>query len=105
MTIALDHTAFDTGVSDVRTASLDLDERRRRLDRDVTGLLDGAWTGAAATAFGEAWAEWCEGADEAIAALAGMAELLDAAHGGLVRQDDASVDRTTRLAARLGGLG
>lgn len=105
MTIALDHSAFDVGVADVRAASLDLDERRRRLDRDVGGLLDGAWSGAAATAFGEAWTEWCHGADEVAAALAGLADLLDATHADLEQQDAASVVRAALLAARLGGLG
>lgn len=107
MTIELEHSAFDAGVADVRAAAADIGEHRRALDREVRGLLDGAWTGAAAAGFGDAWEQWQAGAAEVVTALGAMAELLDLVHGDLADQDVASVVSLTgvghRMALRLGG--
>jgi WXG100 family type VII secretion target len=44
--------------------------------KDVDSLLDGNWTGDAASEFGDGWTEVREGGINIIAALTGMAEKL-----------------------------
>lgn len=46
------------------------------LGLSVEGLLDGGWSGGAATAFMTGWREWKQGAQDVCKALDGMAVLL-----------------------------
>lgn len=47
------------------------------LRADVEGLLDGGWAGYAASGFAAGWQEWVTGADEVLAALSMMTQLLN----------------------------
>ena len=49
------------------------------LGRTVDAMLDGGWSGAAATSFEGGWAEWLTGARHVLHALDGMASLLGVA--------------------------
>lgn len=100
--ISLDRTAFRAAVADVRAAAERLRDDRDRVAREVDGLLDGGWSGAAASAYAEGWADWKRAADTVLHGLAAMGGLLDAAHADLTRGDVSSGDSLTRLTARLG---
>lgn len=61
------------------------DEARSALQSlgiDASSLLDGAWRGQAATAFGHGWSQWHTGAVEVLDALDAMARLLGATGQG-----------------------
>ncbi len=102
MTISVDHLAFRSTVADVRRAADRLREDRDRVARRVDGLLDGGWTGAAASTYAEGWADWKRSAEAVLDGLAAMAELLDATHADLEVTDLGSGARLDRLTARLG---
>lgn len=100
--ITLDHTAFRAAVADVHAAADRLRDDRDRVAREVDDLLDGGWSGTAASAYAEGWADWKRAADTVLHGLAAMGELLDAAHDDLTRSDLFSGDAVARLTARLG---
>jgi len=100
--ITLDHTAFCVAVADVRRAADQLRADRARVAREVDALLDGSWTGPAASAYAEGWADWKAAADTVLHGLAAMGELLDAARSDLDRSDASSYDSLALIAARLG---
>lgn len=102
MTICLQHDSFDAVLADVRRAVADLSETRAQADREVAGLLDGGWTGAAASSFAAGWADWVEGAAQVGSALDGLADGLVLARSELGGADDSGADSTARLRARLG---
>ena len=102
MTISVDHPAFRSAVADVRHAADRLRGDRDRLARRVDGLLDGGWTGAAATTSAAGWDDWQRSAEAVLHGLAAMGELLDAAHADLDVTDLGSGEGLDRLAARLG---
>lgn len=101
MTICLQHDSFDAVLADVRRAVAGLSEARVRADREVAGLLDGGWTGAAAASFAAGWADWAEGAAQVGSALDGLADGLVLARSQLVDADDSGADSMARLMARL----
>ena len=100
--ITLDHTAFCVAVADVRRAADQLRIDRTRVAREVDALLDGSWTGPAASAYAEGWENWKAAADTVLHGLAAMGELLDAARVGLTESDSSSGSAIDRLAVRLG---
>ncbi len=100
--ITLDHTAFCVAVADVRRAADQLRADRARVAREVDALLDGSWTGPAASAYAEGWADWKTAADTVLHGLTTMGELLDAAHERLSESDSSSGSSLDRLAVRLG---
>ena len=102
MDVLLGHHEFSLGIERVRTAVTALDETERRAARDVDRLLDGGWTGAAASAFASAWGEWLAGAAEVRLALASIAESLVAVRRELDLADLGSVAATDRVRKRLG---
>lgn len=102
MTIRLEHPEFHASVADVRDASTSIGAARARAGGLVAQLLDGGWSGAAATAFASAWEDWLAAAASVRHDLDGLADLLAAAH-----QDVTAVDQETgcgleQLARRLG---
>ena len=99
--ITLDHTAFRAAVADVRAAADRLRDDRDRVAREVDGLLDGGWSGAAATAYAAGWDDWRQAAARVLAGLDTMGRLLEAAHADLARSDVSSSDSVARLTARL----
>ncbi len=60
------------------------------MDRSVSALLTGGWTGPAAREYGQAWQEWCRGADEVLAALRRTAELLESTRTTYLSSDNVS---------------
>lgn len=64
---------------------------------DASSLLDGAWRGQAATAFGRGWSQWHAGAGEVLDALDAMARLLGASGQGYDVAEDDSVRALTRV--------
>jgi uncharacterized protein YukE len=64
-------------------------------------LLDGGWSGRAATAYVRGWEEWRAGCDQVLAALSSMAELIAACHAEQLEQDDRAAAALRSLAADL----
>ena len=106
MTIALDHTAFNGAVGDVRNAATELQRLRDQAARQVDAFLQGGWTGLAADSFADAWSDWRRAADDVLTELVTISDLLDSAHGDLSARDlssNAALDVVgARLHARLG---
>ncbi|MGZ6763963.1 MAG: WXG100 family type VII secretion target [Nocardioides sp.] len=102
MQIELDQAPFDLAARGLDHAAEDLAHRRRRLEAEVAGLLDGAWSGAAARSFGEAWSQWLEGAAQVETGLAGAVDLLEHVRGDLLHQDAAARDALLVTGRRLG---
>ena len=106
MTLELDHQAFTTAVADVRAGADTFHDARRQIALEVDGLLDGCWTGLAADAFAEGWADWQQAAGDVLDGLVAMGRLLDAVHADLATRDTdagAALDRVAhRILARLG---
>ncbi|WP_036506562.1 WXG100 family type VII secretion target [Nocardioides sp. URHA0020] len=100
--LTVDHPAFRTAVAEVGTAAAQLRTDRDAVARHVDALLDGGWSGPAATAYAEAWREWCAGAEQVLDGLVTMARLLDAVHLDLTERDLGAGSGLGRLAARLG---
>ena len=98
----VDHPTFRAAVADIAAATDRLRSDRDRVARQVDLLLDGGWRGPAATAYAEAWSDWCAGADRVLDGLATMGRLLDAVHGDLTEHDLGAHAGLDRLMARLG---
>jgi WXG100 family type VII secretion target len=101
------HEAFQQGLGDVRQAVDQLARDEASIDRRISAFLGSGWTGVAAESFIDAWSEWKQGADRAVAGLDAMGDLMAAAYQDLVRQDDDSQARmdtvSARIVDRLGG--
>ena len=102
MTICLQHDSFDAVLADVRCAVADLSETRAQAVRDVAALLDGGWSGAAATSFADGWSDWAVAAADVESALDGLADGLVVARSQLAVADDSGAEAMARLVARLG---
>ena len=106
MTITMSHPDLAQAVVGLRRAADHLERRRGQAERQVDTLLDGGWSGAAASSYLEGWREWRAGCAEVIGALGTMADLVVAAGADLDVADEASSDAhgilSARLAERLG---
>ena len=102
MDISVEHPAFRAAVADVSAAAERLRSDRDRVARQVDALLDGGWSGSAATAYAEGWTSWCSGADRVLEGLVEMGRLLDAVHVDLTARDGDARSDLTRLTGRLG---
>jgi uncharacterized protein YukE len=102
MDVSLGFHEFEVGVGRVRAAVTVLDETERRAARDVDRLLDGGWSGAAASSFAAAWEEWLVGAAEVRSALVSIADSLVVVRRELVLADLGSVATADRIRERLG---
>jgi WXG100 family type VII secretion target len=102
MELCVDHPAFRAAVADVAAASDRLRADRDRVAHQVEVLLDGGWSGAAATSYAEAWSDWCFGAEQVLEGLVAMGQLLDAVHLDLSERDLGAQSGLDRLTARLG---
>ena len=88
-------------VAAVDDAAVELIAAHRSAERLVARMLDGGWSGAAADAFGDAWAEWEAGASEVTSALEAMRDGLVLAGRELSSTDHATSDTLGRLGVRL----
>ena len=102
MELSADHPAFRSAVADVAAAADRLRSDRERVARQVETLLDGGWSGSAASAYAEGWSDWCAGADRVLDGLVAMGRLLDAVHVDLTERDLGAQSDLARLTARLG---
>lgn len=102
MTIRLEHDTVAAALADVRRAAGDLAEMRERAVGKVATLLDGGWSGAAASSFADGWADWTAAADDVTAGLHHLADALALAQHRLELQDAEVRGAVDRLVARLG---
>jgi WXG100 family type VII secretion target len=100
--ITASHDAFVLAYAGVEAAAGRLRSDRDRVSARVETLLDGGWSGAAASAYAEGWAVWRDGADQVLAALETMAGLLRSADIDFVETDRAAESSVALIAARLG---
>ena len=101
MTIQASHPAFRTALTDLDRGVDRLTDRRDAISRDVATLLDGGWTGIAADAFDAGWEEWRAGADELLAGLATMRQLVAKVHEDLTERDAHSAAGLSTMTGRL----
>ena len=94
--------AFHDLVADLEAIAARLRVDRDRASWQVETLLDGGWSGAAATAYAEGWAAWCDGADRVLDGLEAMTELLRGLERSFVTTDRDGAAAVDRLTARLG---
>jgi WXG100 family type VII secretion target len=102
MDLSADHPAFRAAVADVAAAADRLRADRDRVARHVDLLLDGGWSGVAATSYAAGWSDWRDGAERVLDGLVTMGRLLDAVHLDLTERDDGARAGLMRLTARLG---
>ena len=102
MDVSLGFHEFEVGVGRVRAAVTVLDETERGAARDVDRLLDGGWTGAAASSFAAAWEKWLAGAADVRVTLESIADSLTFARRELDLADLGPVAATHRIHERLG---
>ncbi|WP_243056656.1 WXG100 family type VII secretion target [Nocardioides sp. SR21] len=94
---------FLSAVADVRRSAEQLGRDRDRVARRVDELLDGGgWSGTAAAAYAEGWADWQRSAAVVLDGLAAMADLLEAAEADFTTTDVGSRAGLDRLIDRLG---
>lgn len=94
--------AFRVTVTQIEAAAARLRADRDRISGQVETLLDGGWRGAAATAYGEGWAEWHAGADRVLDGLETMVRLLRAVEVSFEERDHDAGASVHRIRARLG---
>lgn len=103
MTLELDHQLFDVAVAEVRTGADTFHDARQRISLEVESLLDGDWTGVAADAFADGWADWRAAADDVLDGLVAIGQLLDATHHDLTGRDTDSQTALTRVTQQISG--
>lgn len=101
MTIELDHATFHGTVADVHAAVDTLRSTTTGLDREVTALLAGGWTGTAARAFADSWTDWQRAAGEVGTGLLAIGQLLEAVHLDLADRDQDAAEAADRIARRI----
>jgi WXG100 family type VII secretion target len=93
---------FQDLVAELEAIAARLHDDRDRASRQVETLLDGGWSGVAATAYAEGWADWQGGADRVLDGLETMTGLLRGVERSFVASDRDRAAASDRLAARLG---
>jgi WXG100 family type VII secretion target len=101
MTLNLVHSDLLSTVAELREVAAALSDERQRTDLAVDVLLDGGWSGRAATAYLEGWEDWRRGCDRVLAALASMAELIATCRTDQVEQDEHAAAALRALAGQL----
>jgi ESAT-6 family protein len=91
-------TGFDVTPAELYLARAALEEIGRDVRTEVGAvqalmddLLGSGWQGQASAGFAQGWAQWRAGADEVLAALAAMANLLGRTGGGYESGEAGSV--------------
>jgi WXG100 family type VII secretion target len=85
-----------TRVSDI---AADLHIGVERASNDIESLLDGGWSGVAATAFAAGWSQWQSGAAQLAEALARIGTALAETTVAYAESDSSSSSSFRRLAA------
>ena len=99
-TITLDPAAHAATTAALRERLEDLDDRHRRADRSIEGVL-ATWRGSAADAFRARWVEWSAATAGVVEELAVATQALDLARGGLAAADSEAGSSSERLEDRL----
>jgi ESAT-6 family protein len=99
--LSADHPAFRAAVADIAAAADRLRADRDQAARQVDGLLDGGWSGPAATSYAAGWSEWRAGTERVLDGLVTMGRLLADADAGLAESDRGSEAALARLMTRL----
>lgn len=102
MDVRLGDDALLEAVAAVRRAQDSMDAARSRAASRVEMLLDGGWSGRAASAFENAWRDWLEGSALVARGLAETSEALAAIDVDFATTDRAIADRAAVLTERLG---
>ena len=103
MEFTVDPAALQQAQALIADIASDLRHERESLDRSVSGLVGAGWTGAAADEYTRAWGDWREGADQVLAALHDMSEVMGSTRASYLASDDDSVRTTAPISARLSG--
>ena len=102
MEIRLGDDALTEAVAGVRRALDGVDATRRRAADRVELLLDGGWSGSAASSFADAWQDWLGGAAVVSRGLVDVGVALATIDRDLRGTDLTAADRASTLAERLG---
>lgn len=102
MDVRLGEDALTDAVAGVRRALDSVDATRSRAAEHVERVLDGGWSGRAATAFADAWQDWLDGAAVVSRGLADVGEVMSAVDRDLRTTDLAAAQQSATLAGRLG---
>lgn len=102
MKVALDHAEFHASVASLHSACDAVATARSTARASVASLLDSSWTGAAASAFAEGWADWLAASAVLTSELDATATVLARIHGALTSVDDEASSSVSLLAERLG---
>lgn len=101
MDMWLGEDALTEAVSGVRRALDSMDATRCRAADQVSKVLDGGWSGRAASAFADAWQDWLDGASVVSRGLAELAEAMAAVDRDLRATDLAAAHQSSALVERL----
>lgn len=101
MEFTADPAALQRAQALIADIASDLRHERESLDRSVSGLLGAGWSGAAADEYTRAWGDWRDGADQVLAALHEMSEVMGSTRAAYLSSEDDSVRTTAPISARL----
>lgn len=102
MTFRIEHPEFHASVADLRGACDLIATVRGRAGGHVGTLLGDGWSGQAADAFAEAWADWLAASETVVHELGSLAETLAAVHAAAQEVDAHATDSLAWVAGRLG---
>lgn len=97
----MEAAALDRARSTMAQVAADLVAERQKLEGSVSGLLGAGWTGAAADEYRQGFADWRAGAEEVLASLHTMSDLMAQTRAQYLRSDDASVQTVAPVSSRL----
>ena len=102
MDVRLGDDALTDAVAGVRRALDSVDATRCRAAEQVERVLDGGWSGRAATSFADAWQDWLDGAAVVSRGLADLGEAMAVVDRDLRGSDLAAAQQSATVAGRLG---
>jgi WXG100 family type VII secretion target len=101
MEIVLGYDEMQAAAAEATAVLGELAQACDRSEAEVARLLDGGWSGAAAAAFAEAWAQWCSGAVSVRVGLASLASGVAASERSARETDGGVTGAMARLEGRL----
>jgi len=102
MTLQLEPAELTIARQRVGAVHDELVAEQAELSRRVEHLLEGSWSGGAATQFRTAWAEWCRGMRDLLTGVGLEGDALALTRAELVGVDEERAAIARRLHARLG---
>lgn len=101
MEIVLGYDEMRAAAAEAAAVLGELEQACDRGEAEVARLLDGGWSGAAAAAFAEAWAQWCSGAVSVRSGLSALAAGVDSSERLAREADHLVTSSLERLEGRL----